>query len=95
MSFDLWCSHVAGKDVHLAAPCPIEFRDGVVRVALNRELGTWLAQSVKDFGISESCLANWMRQAENEAGNAPRHRKGRGGRNPPSTSSDPPARPGA
>ena len=30
-----------------------------------------MKQIAKDFGISFSCLTNWMRQAEIEAGNKP------------------------
>ena len=52
-------------------PYPKEFRDDVVRVARNREPGVELSQIAKDFGISFSCLTNWMRQAEIEAGNKP------------------------
>ena len=55
----------------MPAPYPQEFRDDVVRVAQNREPGTLLKQIAKDFGISFSCLTNWMRQAEIEAGNKP------------------------
>ena len=55
----------------MPAPCPQEFREDVVGVALNREPGTQLKQIGKDFGISFSCLTNWMRQAEIEAGNKP------------------------
>ena len=55
----------------MPAPYPQEFRDDVVRVAQNREPGTHLKQIAKDFGISFSCLTNWMRQAEIEAGNKP------------------------
>ena len=45
----------------MPAPYPQEFRDDVVRVARNREPGQKLSQITKDFGISESCLTNWMR----------------------------------
>ena len=55
----------------MPAPCPQEFRDDVVRVARNRELGQKLAVIAKDFGISESCLTNWMRQADIEDGARP------------------------
>lgn len=55
----------------MPAPYPQEFRDDVVRVAQNREAGTQLAQIAKDFGISESSLTNWIRQAEIEVGNIP------------------------
>ena len=37
-----------------------------MRVARNREPGQKLSQIAKDFGISESCLTNWMRQADVE-----------------------------
>ena len=55
----------------MPAPYPQEFREDVVRVARSREAGVTLAQIAKDFGISFSCLTNWMRQAEIEAGNKP------------------------
>lgn len=55
----------------MPAPYPKGFRDDVVRIAQNRDAGTRLAQIAKDFGISESCLTNWMRQAEIEAGSTP------------------------
>ena len=55
----------------MPAPYPQEFRDDVVRVAQNREPGTLLKQIAKDFGISFSCLTNWMRQAQSEAGKKP------------------------
>ncbi len=49
-------------------PYPKEFRDDVVRVARNREPGHKLKQIAADFGISESCLANWIKQADVEDG---------------------------
>lgn len=49
-------------------PYPQEFRDDVVRVARQREDGVTLKQVAKDFGISESCLTNWMSQADRDAG---------------------------
>ncbi|MEY8657328.1 IS3 family transposase [Brachybacterium paraconglomeratum] len=55
----------------MPAPYPQEFRDDVVRVARNREPGQKLSQIAKDFGISESCLTNWMRQADVEDGASP------------------------
>ncbi|MFQ6485503.1 IS3 family transposase [Brachybacterium epidermidis] len=55
----------------MPAPYPQEFRDDVVRVARSREPGQKLAQIAKDFGISESCLTNWMRQADVEDGARP------------------------
>ncbi len=49
-------------------PYPKEFRDDVVRVARSREPGVHLKQVAKDFGISESCLTNWMSQADRDDG---------------------------
>ena len=49
-------------------PYPEEFRDDVVRVARAREDGVTLKQVAEDFGISESCLTNWMTQADLDAG---------------------------
>ncbi|MFQ6397353.1 transposase [Nocardia sp. KC 131] len=48
-----------------------EFRDDVVRVARNREPGHKLKQIAADFGISESCLAGWIKQADVEDGIQP------------------------
>jgi transposase len=44
-------------------PYPKEFRDEVVRVALNREDGVRIADIARDFGITESCLGNWLADA--------------------------------
>ena len=52
-------------------PYPQEFRDDVVRVARQREEGVTIKQVAKDFGISESCLTNWMTQADRDAGITP------------------------
>lgn len=52
-------------------PCPKEFRNDVVRVARDRRPGEKIAQIAKDFGIAESCLTNWMRQADIDDGNRP------------------------
>ncbi|WP_050813606.1 IS3 family transposase [Citricoccus sp. CH26A] len=52
-------------------PYPREFRDDVVRVARNREPGQTIKQIAADFGIAESCLRNWMRQADVEDGARP------------------------
>ncbi len=49
-------------------PYPQEFRDDVVRVARNREPGQLLKTITADFGISESCLTNWMKTADVEKG---------------------------
>jgi transposase len=47
-------------------PFPKEFRDDVVNVARDRELGQTIKQIATDFGIAESCLRNWLRQADVE-----------------------------
>jgi transposase len=52
-------------------PHPQEFRDDVVSVARNREPGQTIKQIAADFGIAESCLRNWMRRADVEAGARP------------------------
>lgn len=52
-------------------PYPKEFRDDVVRVARGREPGQHLRQIAADFGISESCLTNWLKQADIEDGITP------------------------
>ena len=49
-------------------PYPREFREDVVRVARNREPGVHLKQIAVDFGISESCLTNWLAAADREDG---------------------------
>lgn len=53
----------------MPAPHPKEFRDDVVAVARKGEAP--IAQLAEDFGISESCLRNWMRQADVEDGVRP------------------------
>lgn len=50
---------------------PKEFRDDVVRVARKREAGQHLKQIAADFGISESCLTNWLKTADVEDGVKP------------------------
>ena len=55
----------------MPAPYPPEFRDDVVRVARNRDPSQKLSAIAKVFGISESCLTNWMRLADVEDGNRP------------------------
>ena len=52
-------------------PYPKEFRDDVVRVARNRAPGQHLKQMAADFWISESCLANWLKQADVDDGQRP------------------------
>jgi transposase-like protein len=50
-------------------PHPKEFRDDVVAVARRGEAP--VSQIAKDFGISDSCLRNWMHAADIEDGNRP------------------------
>ena len=45
-------------------PHPREFRDDVVAVA--RRGDAPISQVAKDFGISESCLRNWLHRADGE-----------------------------
>jgi transposase len=52
-------------------PYPREFRDDVVRVARAREPGQHLRQIAGDFGVSESCLTNWLRAADDRDGAKP------------------------
>ncbi len=52
-------------------PYPKEFREDVVRVARHREPETLLKQIAADFGISESCLAVWLKAADVEDGTKP------------------------
>jgi transposase-like protein len=49
-------------------PYPREFREDVVRVARSRDEGVTLRQVAADFGISETCLTNWLAQADRENG---------------------------
>ena len=50
-------------------PHPKEFRDDVIAVA--RKSKAPLQQIAKDFGISDSCLRNWLCAADVEDGNRP------------------------
>jgi transposase-like protein len=52
-------------------PYPKEFREDVIRVARNREPGVHLKDVAADFGISESCLTNWLKAADVEDGIKP------------------------
>ena len=49
-------------------PFPREFREDVIRVARGREPGQTLKQIASDFGVSESCLTNWLTAADREDG---------------------------
>jgi transposase-like protein len=48
----------------MPAPHPVEFRQRAVELA--RTGGKPVAQLAKDLGISESCLRNWMSQADTD-----------------------------
>ncbi|MFB8282661.1 IS3 family transposase [Nocardia colli] len=50
-------------------PYPEEFRRDVVAVARKGEIP--LTQIAKDFGISQSCVKNWVKQADVEDGHRP------------------------
>ncbi len=50
-------------------PFPEEFRRDVVAVARKGEAP--LTQIAKDFGISQSCLKNWLKRADIEDGARP------------------------
>ena len=50
-------------------PHPREFRDDVVAGAGKGEAS--IAQLAKDFGVSESCLRNWLHAADVEDGVKP------------------------
>jgi transposase len=52
-------------------PYPREFREDVIGVARNREPDVLLKDVAADFGISESCLANWLKAADVEDGLQP------------------------
>ncbi len=53
----------------MPAPHPEEFRDDVVAVVRKGEAP--ITKLAADFGISESCLRNWLRQADVEDGVRP------------------------
>lgn len=53
----------------MAKPYPKEFRDDVVAIA--RQGHAPIAQIAKDFGISETCLRNWLAKADIEDGHKP------------------------
>lgn len=57
--------------ITIPTPFQKEFRDGIVRVALNRDPGVTLAQIAQDFGVHVGTLDTWMRQARTEAGEQP------------------------
>jgi transposase len=52
-------------------PYPREFREDVIRVARNRGPDVRVKDIAADFGISESCLTNWLAQADVDDGIKP------------------------
>lgn len=52
-------------------PYPREFREDVIRVARARDPKVRLKDVAADFGISESCLNNWLKAADVEDGVKP------------------------
>ncbi len=50
----------------MPAAKPPEFRRRAVELARRREQP--IAQTAKDLGIAESCLRNWLRQADRDDG---------------------------
>ena len=50
------------KDAAVPAPHPAEFRRRAVELA--RQRSKPIAELAKDLGISESCLRNWLAQAD-------------------------------
>ena len=50
---------------------PKEFRDDVVRIALERGPDVTLAQIARDFGIHVGTLDKWLREERVEAGQKP------------------------
>ena len=55
----------------MPVPYPKEFRDDVIAVARRREPDVTLKQIAADFGISESCLNNWLARADRDEGVRP------------------------
>ena len=54
----------------MPAPHPPEFRQRAVQLA--REGAAPVSKIAKDLGISESCLRNWMAQADADDNGGPR-----------------------
>ena len=75
-------------------PYPKEFRDDVVAVARSRPKDTTLKQIAVDFGISDSCLANWLAIADADEGRRCRPEQRGDLRAASGQAPDPPARAG-
>jgi transposase len=54
--------------VTMPKPYPKEFREDVIRVARGREPGVRIKDIAADFGITESCLTNWLSRADRDDG---------------------------
>lgn len=52
-------------------PFPKDFREDVIRVARDPEPDQTIKRITTDFGISESCLNNWLTKADIEDGAKP------------------------
>lgn len=65
----IWRAGLEG--LHRAKPYPIEFRDDVVRVALNRDPGVTVEKIARDFGVHPMNLTNRMRRADVNEGSKP------------------------
>jgi transposase len=52
----------------MPTPYPAEFRRDVIAVARKGELS--IAQIARDFGVSESCIARWLKIADRDDGRA-------------------------
>ena len=50
---------------------PQEFRDDVIRVALNRDDGVTVAEVAHDFGIASGTLERWLTRYRVESGEKP------------------------
>lgn len=68
---------VAGKISFVPPRYPKEFRDDVIAVARTGDQS--IAKVARSFGISESCLARWLRIADREEGLRPDARAGAAG----------------
>ena len=67
-------------------PFPKEFRADVIAVA--RQGDQSIAQVARSFGVSESCLARWLKIADREDGLAPPASDGREGAGKPEGSAE-------
>lgn len=61
-------SGTAGRMSLCPSPIQRKFREDVVAVARCQEDGVTIKQMATDFGISETCLQNWLRQADVDIG---------------------------